>query len=138
MDVEFCVKISVGKRSYHIVDDVVYYRRYMSLEFAMRWQWYFHYISALVQVHHPELFVRTFIGRTDMLTPAQYIEKKREDLLRAQRAKLTKMSNIPVQYDLFGYNVLKELRKLKPLRKESRILKMASLTFGYMVITSIK
>ncbi|MBE6326618.1 MAG: hypothetical protein E7077_06085 [Bacteroidales bacterium] len=75
MNVEFCVKISVGKRRSHIVDDVVYYRRYMDFDFVLRWQWYFHYISALVQVRHPELFVRTFIGRTDMLTSAEYIEK---------------------------------------------------------------
>ena len=129
MEVEFYVKIIVAKRPYHIVDDVVYYRRYMSLDFAMRWQWYFHYISALVQVHHPELFVRTFIGRTDMLTPAQYIEKKREDLLRAQRAKLTKMSNIPVQYDLFGYNVTERIEKVEAIEKRIKDLENGVVDF---------
>lgn len=129
MDVEFFVKISVGKRRSHIVDDVVYYRRYMDLDFVLRWQWYFHYISALVQVRHPELFVRTFIGRTDMLTPAEYIEKKRADLIRAQKAKLTKIKGIPVQYDLFGYNQTERVEKVEAIEKRLKDLENGVVDF---------
>ena len=129
MNVEFCVKISVGKRRTCSVDDVVYYRRYMDLDFVLRWQWYFHYISALVQVRHPELFVKTIISRVDMLTPAEYVEKKRVDLIKAQKAKLTKIKGIPVKYDLFGYNQTERVEKVEAIEERLKNLESGVVDF---------
>ena len=45
---EFFVKIVLYKGYY--VNSVVYYRRYMNIDFVLRWRWYFSYIKARLKV----------------------------------------------------------------------------------------
>ena len=101
--IEFVVKITISDVNGYHVEDVVYYRRGMSFSMVMRWQWYFQYLAALLKVDHPRRAVKCFIMRMDMMTTEEYIEWKRANLIKAQKAKLTKLDRNPPRWDLFGF-----------------------------------
>ena len=67
--VEFFVKITLYK-GYHPME-VVYYRRGMSIDFVIRWRWYFEYLAARLKVLFPREKVELLCGRIDLLTPEE-------------------------------------------------------------------
>ena len=130
--IEFVAKITVSGVDSHLVEDVVYYRRGMSFDMVMRWQWYFQYLAARVKVDNPRRTVRCFIARTDMMTTEEYIEWKRANLIKAQKAKLTKLKNYPPQWDLFGYNRTEWLESVEKAEKRLADLQAGETDFYVM------
>lgn len=119
-DPEFFVKINLYKG--HRVDAVVYYRRYMNIDFIIRWRWYFEYLAARLKVAYPREKVELLCGRIDLLTPAQYAIQKKENLLRAKRGLIKRMENTPDELDLFDIAINKKKDKLERLKDEIRRL----------------
>lgn len=78
--IEFFVKITLFKGSH--ADAVVYYRRYMNIDFILRWKWYFEYLAARLKVSHPREKVELLCGRIDLFDIA--INKKREKIERIE------------------------------------------------------
>lgn len=114
--IEFFVKITLFK-GFH-ADAVVYYRRYMNIDFILRWQWYFEYLAARLKVSHPREKVELLCGRIDLLTPAEYADKKRESLLRAKRGQIKKLENTPDELDLFDIAINKKREKIERIENE--------------------
>jgi len=125
--VEFFVKIVLYKGCH--VDAVVYYRRYMNIDFFLRWRWYFEYITARVKVAHPKEKVEMLGGRIDSLNPGEYIEKKRESLLRAKRGQLKKIENTPAMLDLFDIAINKKQDKIARIEDEIQRLESGEVIF---------
>lgn len=117
---EFFVKIVLYKGCQ--VDSVVYYRRYMDIDFVMRWRWYFEYLAARLKVAYPREKVEMLCGRIDLLTPAEFAIKKRESLLRAKRGLIKKMENTPDELDLFDIAINKKREKIERIEDEIRRL----------------
>lgn len=116
LDHEFFVKITLYQGCH--AEAVVYYRRYMSIEFILRWKWYFEYLAALLKVAHPREKVELLCGRCDLLSPAAYAVKKRKNLLRAKRALVKKITNEPDELDLFDIAINKKRAKVERLESE--------------------
>ena len=117
---EFFVKIVLYKGYYG--DSVVYYRRYMNIDFVLRWRWYFEYLAARLKVAYPRQKVEILCGRIDLLTPAEYAVKKRESLLRAKRGQIKKLENTPDELDLFDIAINKKREKIERIEKEIKRL----------------
>lgn len=113
---EFFVKIVLYKGYY--VDSVVYYRRYMNIDFVLRWKWYFEYLAARLKVAYPREKVEILCGRIDLLTPTEYAIKKRESLLRAKRGQIKKLENTPDELDLFDIAINKKREKIQRIEHE--------------------
>lgn len=120
MDAEFFVKIALYKGVH--VEVVVYYRRYMNIDFVLRWRWYFEYLAARLKVAHPREKVEILCGRIDILTPAEYAVKKRESLLRAKRGQIKKLENQPNELDLFDIAINKKREKIERIEDDIRRL----------------
>ena len=118
--VEFFVKISLYKGCY--VEAVVYYRRDMSIDFVMRWRWFFEYLAARLKVAHPREKVEFICGRIDLLTPAAYAEKKRESLLKAKRGQIKRLNNQTDELDLFDIAINQKRDKIARIEDEIRRL----------------
>lgn len=126
---EFVVKITISLPDSHIVEDVVYYRRHLTLDQVIKWQSYWQYIAALVKVKNPRRYVRCYVLCTEMETRESYIEWKRENLLKARKAKLDKLEKIPVEWDLFGFNQTERVEKEDKIKEEIRKLENGEITF---------
>lgn len=127
LKVEFFVKITLYKKSH--ADAVVYYRRGMDIDFVLRWRWFFEYIAARLKVEHPREKVDFLCGRIDLLTPAAYIEKKRESLLKAKRGQVKKLENTPDELDLFDIAINGKREKIERIEDEIRRLEAGEVTF---------
>ena len=125
--IEFFVKIALYKGTH--VDSVVYYRRYMNINFFIRWQWYFEYITARIKVAHPRERVELLGGRIDLMNPKLYIEKKKENLLRAKRGQLKKIENTPDELDLFDIAINKKQDKILRIENEIKSLESGEVSF---------
>lgn len=128
-NIEFVVKITISHATNSLVEDVVYYRRGMDINFVMRWQWFFQYLTAKVKVRHPHRIVCCKIMRMDMLTKEQYIAKKTEDLIKAKKATISKLNNKRPEWDLFGYNYTEWVEKVEKVKKDLQSLENGEVIF---------
>lgn len=97
------VRIDVSMLNYsNIVEEVVYFHL-QPLETWLKWVWYWEYLAARIKVKHPRRKVTLTMGNVDFFDKKLYIEKKKENLLRAKKAKLTKLMKNPIEDDLFGW-----------------------------------
>lgn len=115
MEAECFVKITIYNGS---LAEVVYYRRYMTIDFVIRWRWFFEYLAARIKVAHPRKKVEILCGRIDLLTPAEYAAKKRESLLRAKRGQVNRLKNTPDELDLFDIAINKKREKIERIENE--------------------
>lgn len=97
-----CVKILVYKGS--TVDRVVYYRNKLPMFVVEQWRWYFEYLAARIKVKNPRIKVELIICAQELLQGDEYKQKKIQDLLRANRARLKTKLKQPIEDDLFGLN----------------------------------
>lgn len=63
----------------------------MSVDFVVRWKWYFEYIAALVKTKNPYCHVILTIGQQNTLCGEDYITTKTISLLRHKKATLEKL-----------------------------------------------
>ena len=119
------VKIAISTESnrYH-VDDVVYYRSGMSADFAVRWNWYFEYLAALIKVKNPKRAVFMYGGKQDILLGREWHEYRREVLLKSRQRKLKQLEGPVIDDDLFGFKSQdNEAKKAKVMAEIDSILK---------------
>ena len=86
----FFVKIVFNpeKGAYH-PSETAYYRDDMSLNFLMRWKWYFEYQAALLRVRNPHAFIELSSGPYDYVLPEDEYRQKLYNLLLAAKRKLS-------------------------------------------------
>ena len=123
------IKISVSYPDSHIIEDVIYYRYKMSVDFAIRWKWYFEYLVALVKVKHPRRHVILFIGRQDVKCGEDYITEKTISLLKHKRGALRKSQREAAAGDLFGFGEEDRQKKIDALTKEIDALENGDINF---------
>lgn len=119
------VKIAVSTEGnpYH-VDDVVYYRSGMTADFAVRWNWYFEYLAALIKVRNPKRSVFMYGGRQDILLGKDWHEYRREVLLKSRQRKLKQLEGPVIDDDLFGFKSQdNEAKKAKVMAEIDSLLK---------------
>lgn len=106
------------------VDDVVYYRSGMSVDFAIRWNWYFEYLAALIKVRNPKRSVFMYGGRQDILLGKDWHDYRRNVLLRSRQRKLKQLDGPVIDEDLFGFKRQdNEVRKAKVMAEIDSLLK---------------
>ena len=120
--VKIATKIAIYDKNSHVVEDVIYYRGNMSIDFALRWKWWFRYLAALVQVHHPRCKVEMNFGRQDVLIGNEWKENKTKTLLNNRLGLLKRLENENVAPDLFGFNEEDRERKLQKCKEDIRLL----------------
>lgn len=103
------------ERCYNHVEEVVYYR-IQPIDSWSRWIWYYEYLAALIKVSNPMRKVTLLMVNKEFLTGEAYIEKKRNDLLKAKRGQLSKLMNETVIDDLFGFSSADHNRKICTVR----------------------
>ena len=118
------VKITISnERLYNHVDDVIYYRSGMSVDFAIRWRWFFDYLTARVKVAHPRQNVKCVItSGADIMLGKEWHEHRRQAMLKTAFTKLKKMETEPIQDDLFGFTSSEIEAKKDELRDKVRRL----------------
>lgn len=124
-----CVRIDISmERYYHLVEEVIYYRL-LPISIHFKWIWYFEYLAALVKVRHPKRKVTLFMGNIEYISREDYIDKKRNDLLRAKRGHLSKLLNEPINDDLFGLTRAEREKKITTLKDAIEALENGEVNF---------
>lgn len=117
-------KITISnEQSYDLVDDVIYYRSGMSVDFAIRWRWYFEYLAARVKVMHPRCKVGLVITHSDgILLGKEWHEHRRSTMIKTVNRKLSELENTSIQDDLFGFTSQDIQSKIAELRDKLKHL----------------
>lgn len=124
---ECVVKISIG--SYNSVDEVIYYRAGLSVDFVVRWLWYFEYIAAVVKVANPKRKITLYTGRQDVLVGKDWHEYRRSSLLKSKKLKVKRIQNGEFDDDLFGFANQERQAKIESLQKDIVDLEEDKYTF---------
>ena len=95
----------------------------MSVDFVVRWKWYFEYIAALVKTKNPYCHVILTIGQQNTLCGEDYITTKTISLLRHKKATLEKLKKSPISNDLFDFAKSDKQAKIAKLALEIEALK---------------
>lgn len=129
----YVVKITISMLKHHgIPEEPVYYRRQMSLDLFIRWQWYFEYLAALVKVHNPHRRVELIAGNDEWLTEEEEIEKRAKSLLSRKLAQIKKLKGQVVQDDLFGFTQEAHDKKIERIQGEVESIQRGEVNFFYM------
>lgn len=121
------VKISIG--SYCSVDEVVYYRSGLSVDFVVRWLWYFEYIASLIKIHNPRKKVTLFHGHQDVLVGKEWHDFRRQSLLKSKTNRLKRLQNSMFDDDLFGFESQERELKIARLKMDIVALEEDRYTF---------
>lgn len=128
------VKIDISMLKYHgIPEDVVYYRYKLPMKLALKYEWYFEYLTALIKVSHPHRRVLLTICRCDeeCLAGQEYIDKKRHTLIKGKKRNIIRIRHKPFTDDLFG--LARAERDAKIAAVEAEILALERGEFNYYV-----
>lgn len=126
---QICVKIMVYDKCH--VEEVVYYRNKLPMWIVEQWKWYFEYMAARIKVKHPRRKVELIICAQTLLQGEEYVKVKSASLLKAKKARLTKLMDRPVAADLFGFNQEARDEKIQALKEEIEALERGE--FNYYV-----
>lgn len=89
----FYVKISFNEKGYAALKETVYFRNEMTIDFFLKWKWYFEYRVALIRVKNPRSFIELSYEPYEYILPKdKYKEKVKSNYISAKR-KLTKFIN---------------------------------------------
>jgi hypothetical protein len=128
---KICVKISICKNYCGGVDDVVYYRNWITVEMVSKWLWYFDYLVALIKTHNPKMHVILEIGRQTLPQGREYVKVKSKDLLISKKVQLNKLMNQSGELDLFCFNEERKTVKIERIKSEIEALERGE--FNYYV-----
>ncbi len=127
-----CVKIEISKVKYHgITEEVVYYIHKLPMHLALKYEWYFEYLVALLKVKHPHRRVLLTIRRQECLAGQEYIDQKRPTLIQGKKRNITRIRHQPFTDDLFGY--ARAERDAKIAQTQSEIDALERGEFNYYV-----
>lgn len=127
------VKIEISKLKYHgIPEDVVYYNYKLPMNLALKYEWYFEYLVALLKVRHPHRRVILTIRRNDEnLAGQEYIDSKRPTLIKGKMRNITRIRHQPFTDDLFGF--ARAERDAKIAKIEAEVAALENGEFNYYV-----
>ena len=128
-DNQICVKIVIYKGCND--GEVIYYRNKLPMWIIEQWRWYFDYLAALIKVSNPRRKVELTICAQILKQGQEYIDEKRETLLRAKKSRLNKLKNTPIQEDFFGFARNEQNRKIQAVQGEINALERGE--FNYYV-----
>ena len=118
MQDRICVKISICKNYFSHVDDVVYYRNWVTVKMIDKWLWYFDYLVALIKIHNPKFHVILMIGRQNLLQGSEYVSVKSKSLLKSKKNQLNGLMVKSCELDLFGFGEERNSVKIEKLKVE--------------------
>lgn len=72
--------------------EVYYFKSDMTLNFYMRWKWYFDYRAALLRVNNPKAYIDYHTGPYDYILPEDEYKTKLRNLIIAAKSKKTEYS----------------------------------------------
>lgn len=127
------VKIEISILKYHgITEAVVYYNYKLPMHLALKYDWYFEYLTALLKVRHPHRRVILTIRRSDeCLAGQKYIDNKRPTLINGKKRNITRIRNQPFTDDLF--NLARAERDAKIASVQAEIDALERGEFNYYV-----
>lgn len=103
-------------------DRVIYLRSGLSVDFVVRWRWFFEYLQALVKVKHPRRKVELSSGVSDVLLGDEWREFKTRSLLKHRQGRLKSLLSSPVKADLFGFSEEKREADIRKVREDIALL----------------
>lgn len=103
-------------------DRVIYLRSGLSVDFVVRWRWFFEYLQALVKVKHPRRKVELSSGVSDVLLGDEWREYKTRSLLKHRQGRLKSLLSSPVEADLFGFSVENREADIRKVREDIALL----------------
>lgn len=116
MEAKSIVKITISGEHSHVIEDVVYFRSGMTVDFVVRWMWYFEYLAALVKVRNPHRKVELIGGPQNVLLGKAWHEFKRNNLLKHRRSKLSRLEKGVIDDDLFHFKSQDNEREVSATR----------------------
>lgn len=130
---KYLVKITISMANEpNIVEEVVYYRRYMDLDFFLRWAWYFEYLAARVKVANPRRVVELIGGSDEWLSEEEERRTKSASLLKAKLNQIRKLKKEVINDDLFGLTSAKHDAKIKRVQNDIDALQEGTFDVFYM------
>ncbi len=126
------VKITISSEKYHsIAEDVVYYNYKLPMNLALRYEWYFDYLQALIKTHNPHRRVELLIVKQDLLCGQDYIDSKRKTLIQGKKTSIIRAHNTKRVDDLFGFARAEQEEKIAKMQSEIGSLEKGE--FNYYV-----
>lgn len=101
---------------------VVYFRSGMTIDFVIKWNWYFSYLAALAKVKHPRWKVELTIVNQDVELGEEYKEKKIKNLIKRAKSKITQINNEIATTDLFGFSEQDKKDKIEKYTQRLKLL----------------
>lgn len=91
----FWVVLEAHKKGFHASDpDRLMKWEGLTFQQRMRWEWYFRYRAALLQVEHPRWLIELRHGRVEVtMTEAEKAAQRLENKIRKAKADLTQATN---------------------------------------------
>lgn len=130
---KYLVKITISMANEpNIVEEVVYYRRYMDLDFFLRWAWYFEYLAARVKVANPRRVVELIGGSDEWLSEEEERRKKSASLLKTKLNQIRKLKKEVINDDLFGLTRAKHDTKIQRVQNDIDALQEGKFDVFYM------
>lgn len=130
---KYLVKITISMANEpNIVEEVVYYRRYMDLDFFLRWAWYFEYLAARVKVANPRRVVELIGCSDEWLSEEEERRKKSASLLKAKLNQIRKLKKEVINDDLFGLTIAKHDAKIQRVQNDIDALQEGTFDVFYM------
>lgn len=98
------VRIDISHIRYQgVVEEVVYYNYKLPMRLALKYDWYFEYLAALLKVRHPRRRVNLYVGRQGkILCGKDYVTAKTHTLIKGKRGSIARLKNRAVADDLFN------------------------------------
>lgn len=85
------VKIRFSQSGYRALAETVYYKNDMTVPFFGRWEWFFKYRAALLQVEYPKAFVEIQSGSYKYVLPSEEQRSLLENRIRSAKGKVTEL-----------------------------------------------
>lgn len=127
------IRIDISMLKYSgVVDDVVYYNYKLPMGLALKNDWYFEYLAALLKVRHPHRRVNLYIGRQDgLLCGKDYVAAKRQSLIKGKKTYITRLNNRIVEDDIFNLAKIEHNEKIAQVQSEIDTLERGE--FNYYI-----
>lgn len=87
------VKITFNEKGISALQQCVYFRNEMSVEFFQRWKWFFEYRAALLRVKHPKAYISYRHSPYEYVLPEDKYREKVRNRYLADKRLLTKFQN---------------------------------------------
>lgn len=92
-DMRFGCKILLYRNHLPVDGECVYYQKDFPFQIFSKWQWYFRYRAALIQVANPKRLVELSTFSYEYVPTYEEKRKRMKDKLTAKRGKLTQWRN---------------------------------------------